>query len=214
MIIGVYTMSVPYDRTTCRNGSFENRTCGTLHRVKTLLAANSGRAGQRTIGAAILTHFFVWNSSMMSISGLYPCSAPSIRLPSQGRGGEEAGIAGKVAGTKPFLHKFTSLIEILCSWESDGERTAVLAANSAADIYRITAQPSRARPCAADRRISADARAEPPAAVQRPGATGSPVYASAHLPARKLTATASPGVASSVLARTASVGGGKDCRGA
>jgi hypothetical protein len=52
-------MSVPYDRTTCRNGSFENRTCGTLHRVKTLLAANSGRAGQRTIGAAILTHFFV-----------------------------------------------------------------------------------------------------------------------------------------------------------
>ena len=100
MIIGVYTMSVPYDRTTCRNGSFENRTCGTLHRVKTLLAANSGRAGQRTIGAAILTHFFVWNSSMMSISGLYPCSAPSIRLPSQGRGGEEAGIAGKVAGTK------------------------------------------------------------------------------------------------------------------
>ena len=91
MIIGVYTMSVPYDRTTCRNGSFENRTCGTLHRVKTLLAANSGRAGQRTIGAAILTHLFVWNSSMMSISGLYPCSAPSIRLPSQGweSGGNE-----------------------------------------------------------------------------------------------------------------------------
>ena len=90
MIIGVYTMSVPYDRTTCRNGSFENRTCGTLHRVKTLLAANSGRAGQRTIGAAILTHLFDWNSSMMSISGLYPCSAPSIRLPSVDHGGRKS----------------------------------------------------------------------------------------------------------------------------